>query len=73
MSSKQEDWIARRIREAGEPKGQAVTAAVMTRMSDLLKGKASEAPLKPKDVSAIANSLLQDMTSLGTVEGESES
>ena len=61
MYTNADDWIDKRLSEAQGVRKPAVTDAVATRITILLKGKLGEAPLTAKELADTAKGLLDDM------------
>lgn len=68
----EEDWITKRVREARLAQQTAVTEAVATRVTTLLKGKASEASLTAKELADTAKALIADMATPVAPDGQAE-
>ena len=71
MNKKAEDWIDKRIGEARTSQQPTVTDAVAIRMTKLLEGKLSNAPLARKEMSETAKALIADMATPDAQEVQS--
>ena len=61
MNKNAEHWIDKRIGEARTYQQPTITEAVAIRMTKLLEGKLSKAPLAKKEMSETAKALIADM------------
>ncbi len=61
MYTEVEHWVDKRIGEARSAQQPTVTDPVAIRMTDLVKGKLSEAPLTSKQLTKTAKALIADM------------